>query len=215
MQTVRPSNEAEMVALFLATEYPSSRTHEHIQQILQREGWPARLIEQPDLHNEQENAQRRCILQAYRGYGQSQDYFAKLPPDVEYLNYFAGFPSDVQWELALLSRQELEQVKYIEDDYWIALSGGSRLPRDARQHILAGHTVFGESHQEVLQMAAAFRAGAQFPTLIVVGKHRKSSLVLLEGHMRLTALLLAQESLPAELTVMVGFSEQMDHWGCY
>ncbi len=155
MRTVRPISEAEMVALFLATEYPSPRTHQLILQVLQREGWPPGIIEQPNLRDGQENARRRRILGAYRGYGQNTDYFEGLPPDVEYTNYFEGFPLDVQWERVMLSRQELEQVKYIEYDYWVELSRGSRLPRDAASNILAGYEVFGVSHQEVLQMAAA------------------------------------------------------------
>jgi hypothetical protein len=215
MRTVRPISEAEMVALFLATEYPSPRTHQHILQVLQREGWPPSIIEQPNLRDGQENAQRRSILGAYRGYGQNTDYFEGLPSDMEYTDYFEGFPPDVQWEQAMLSRQELEQVRYIEYDYWVELSGGSRLPRDAREHILAGDEVFGVSNQRVLQMAEAFRSGTQFPTLILVGKNRESPLVVLEGHMRLTAMFLAPECLPAGLEVMVGFSEQMENWGCY
>jgi hypothetical protein len=117
MRTVRPISETEMVAPFLSTEYSSPRTHQHIVQVLQREGWPPSIIEQPNLHDGQENAQRRSILGAYRGYGQNTDYFEGLPPDVEYIDYFEGFPSDVQWERAMLSRQELEQVKYIEYEY--------------------------------------------------------------------------------------------------
>jgi len=54
-----------------------------------------------------------------------------------------------------------------------------------------------------------------FPTLILIGKNRESPLVVLEGHMRLTAMFLAPEWLPAELEVMVGFSEQIERWGCY
>lgn len=202
MQTVRPISEAEMVALFLATEYPSLRTHQQILQVLQREGWPPSIIEQPNLHDRRENDQRQSILGAYRGYGQNTDYFE-------------GFPLDVQWERALLSKQELEQVKYIEYDYWVELSCGSRLPRDGAGTILAGYEVFEVSNQEVLRMAEAFRSGAQFPTLILVGKNRESPLVVLEGHMRLTAMFLASECLPAELEVVVGFSEQIERWGCY
>ena len=114
MRTVRHISEAEMVALFLATEYPSPRTHQHILQVLQREGWPPRIIEEPNIHDVQENAQRRSVLGAYRGYGKTPDYFESLPPDVEYLDYFEGFPPDVRWERAMLSHQELEQVQYIE-----------------------------------------------------------------------------------------------------
>src|SRR5579884_2074224 len=208
MRTVRPSSEAEMVALFLATEYPSPRTHQLIAQVLQREGWPPDILEQPNLNDEQENARRRSILAAYRGYGQNTDYFESLPPDVEYKNYFEGFPLDVQWERAMLSRQELEQVKYIEYDYWIELSSGSRLPRDAARNILAGYEAFGVNNQGLLQMAEALRAGVRFPTLILVGKNREGPLVVIEGHARLTAMFLAPECLPAELEVMVGFSEQ-------
>ena len=178
-------------------------------------GWPPRIIERPNLDDAQENACRRSILGAYRGYGQNTDYFEGLPPDVEYMDYFEGFPLDVHWERAMLSKQELEQVKYIEYDYWVELSGGSRLPRDAARTILAGYEVFGVNHQGVLQMATAFRARARFPTLILVGKNRESSLVVLEGHMRLTAMFLASECLPAELEVIVGFSEQIERWGCY
>ncbi|MGH2508169.1 MAG: hypothetical protein ACRDHZ_12305 [Ktedonobacteraceae bacterium] len=215
MRTVRPIGEAEMIALFLATEYPAPRTHQHILQVLQREGWPPNIIEQPNLRDGQENAQRRSILRAYRGYGQNTDYFEGLAPGVEYMDYFEGFPLDVQWERAMLSKQELEQVTYIAYDYWIELSGGSRLPRDARKKILAGDEVFGVSNQKVLQMAEAFRSGARFPTLILVGKNQERPLVVLEGHTRLTAMFLASECLPAELEVIVGFSEQIERWGCY
>jgi hypothetical protein len=76
---------------------------------------------------------------------------------VEYTDYFEGLPLDVQWERAMLSKQELEQVKYIEYDYWVELSSGSRLPRDGARNILAGDEVFGISHQGVLQMAEVFR----------------------------------------------------------
>ncbi len=215
MRTVRPISEAEMVALFLATEYPSLRTHQQILLALQQEGLPPSIIEEPNLRDGQENASRRSILGAYRGYGQNTDYFEGLSPDVQYTDYFEGFPPDVQWERAMLSKQELEQVKYIEYDYWIELSGGSRLPRDARKNILAGYEVFGVSNQGFLQMAEAFRSGTRFPTLILVGKNRESPLVVLEGHVRLTAMFLAPECLPVELEVVVGFSEQIERWGCY
>src|SRR5579862_7996674 len=110
MWTVRPISEAEMVAVFLATEYPAARTYQHILRALQQEALPATIIEQPNLDDERENAQRRSILGAYRGYGRDADYFEGIPPDVEYANYFEGFPLDVQWERAMFSVQELEQV---------------------------------------------------------------------------------------------------------
>lgn len=169
---------------------------------LRREGLSPRIIEQPDLSDAQENICRRTILGAYRGYGQNTDYFQ-------------DFPFPVQWERMMLSKQDLEQVRYIDYNYWVELSKGSRLPRDGARTILAGNEVFEVSNQGFLQMAEALRSGVQFPTLILVGKKRQSTLVVLEGHARLTAMFLAPECLPAELEVVVGLSEQMDTWGCY
>ena len=37
----------------------------------------------------------------------------------------------------------------------------------------------------------------------------------MEGHARLTAYLIAPECIPAELEVIVGYSEQMTKWECY
>ncbi|HEX3723338.1 MAG TPA: hypothetical protein VHV31_11130 [Nitrolancea sp.] len=215
MRTVRPIREAEMVSLFLATEYSAPRTHHNIQQVLQREGCPPSIIEHPNLDDAHENACRRSILGSFRGYGQPPDFFTGLPFDVEYVNYFEGFPPDVRWQRAMFSQQELAQVKYIDYDYWVELSGGSRLPRDAARNILANDEVFGVSNRTVLWMADAVRSGAQFPPIILVGKDRASSLVLLEGHMRITAMFLALDCLPSELEVVVGFSQQIERWGCY
>lgn len=79
VRTVRPISEAEMVALFLATEYPAPRTHQKMLTVLLREGLSPSIIEQPDLRDAQENICRRTILGAYRGYGQNTDYFQDFP----------------------------------------------------------------------------------------------------------------------------------------
>lgn len=50
------------------------------------------IIDQPNLRDERENAQRRRILGAYRAYGRHPDYFKSFPPDVDYTDYFEGFP---------------------------------------------------------------------------------------------------------------------------
>jgi hypothetical protein len=139
---------------------------------------------------------------AYRGYGQGW-------------GYFQGFPQQLRWERVGLSRQEVEQVKYIEYDYWVELSGGSRLALDGGRRALAGHDVFGLSSKYFVDIAEALKHGASFPTLILVGRDEESYLVVMEGHSRLTAYLIAPECLPVELEVMIGFSEQITQWGCY
>ncbi len=202
MRKIGAIKEDEMIAAFLYAELHSPRFKEKVETYLRQYAVDRRLIQAPDLHDEQENAMRRAILGAYRDYGQGW-------------GYFEGFPEQLRWERIGLTRQEVEQVKYIEYDYWVELSGGSRLARDGARRALAGIDVFGLSSKYFVDIAKALRQGAQFPTLIFVGRDEESSFVVLEGHTRLTAYLIAPECLPAELEVIVGFSEQITQWGCY
>jgi hypothetical protein len=203
MRKIKESSEEEMIAVFLAAELHSPRSMgQEIQTCLQREALSPRVISSPDLLNAQENTARRAVLGAYRGYGRGQ-------------GYFQGFPAGVRWELVGLTRQEVEQVKYIDYDYWVELSGGSRLALDGARRALAGIDVFGLSSRYFVDLAETFRHGAPFPTLIFVARDEASPLVVLEGHARLTAYLIAPECLPPELEVIVGFSEQITKWGCY
>lgn len=203
MRKIRESSEAEMIAAFLSAEFysPHSMSQE-IQTCLQHEALSPRVISSPDLSNAQESAARRAVLGAYRGYGQGQ-------------GYFQGFPEALRWELVGLTQQEVEQIKYIDYDYWVDLSGGSRLALDGARQALAGIDVFGLSSRYFVELAETLRHGASFPTLIFVAQSEAGPLVVLEGHARLTAYLIAPDSLPPELEVIVGFSEQITQWGCY
>lgn len=202
MRKITTITEDEMIAAFLYAELHSPRFCKEIEMYLQQYDVDQHIIQSPDLHNEQENAYRRVVLGAYRGYGQGHEYFQ-------------GFPDEVRWERVGLTRQELEQVKYIEYDYWVELSGGSRLAVDGARRALAGIDVFGLSSKYFVDIAETLRHGAQFPTLIFIGHNEENYLVVLEGHARLTAYLIAPECLPSELEVIVGFSEQITQWGCY
>lgn len=203
MRKIRTVSEDEMTAAFLYAEIHSPRyMSKEIYACLQRDGISPQIILSPDLHNEQENALRRAVLGAYRGYGQGREFFQ-------------GFPKELRWELVGFTRQELEQVKYIEYDYWVELSGGSRLALDGARRALAGVDVFNLSSRYFVDLAETLRNGSQFPTLIFVGRNEESYHVVLEGHARLTAYLIAPECLPTELEVIVGFSEQITQWGCY
>src|SRR6266702_730342 len=195
MRKIRAIKENEMIAAFLYAELNSPRFCKKVEAYLHQYAVDRRLIQAPDLHDEQENATRRALLGAYRDYGQGW-------------GYFEGFPEQLRWERIGLKRQEVEQVKYIEYDYLVELSGGSRLARDGARRALAGIDVFGLSSKYFVDIAEALRQGAQFPTLIFVRCDEESYLVVLEGHARLTAYL-------TELEVIVGFSEQITQWGCY
>lgn len=184
-----------MIAGFLQAEVASPRFGEQILCLLTQDGQDRRVLDSPDLNRTDENAYRASLLGKWRGYGQNADVFTDLP-------------DDTQWFRAVLDRADLERVKYINDDYWIGFSGGSRLVKDAVARIHGGEIHQGE--------AACYRVfadelaqGKKFPELILLHNPRTEELVVLEGHIRITSYLLWLESRPTELPILLGRSEKM------
>lgn len=191
-----------MVALFVRTELASERWHDDLQALLDQAGISGEVVTNPDLDDEAGNQARRRLLTGKRGYSDRTDYFE-------------GFPDDVSWQWMAISADELAKVRYIEYDYWNELSGGSRLPVDAAARIRAGVTPFMIPNHRVLDLAQAVVEGAKFPPLILVTTGSGADLVVLEGHLRLTAYMLSREWLPPELEVLVGSSQGMTRWDCW
>ena len=63
-----------------------------------------------------------------------------------------------------------------------------------------------------MKAARAVERGIVFPEIIVVGKDEASGFVVLEGHLRLTAYLLAEKNSPEEVRAFVGFSNNLTRW---
>lgn len=202
MRPLRPSGEAEMVALFLRTELPSDRWGDGLQALIKRAGLPERVVTVPDLHDDAENHARLQLLEEHRGY-------------LTRTELFEDFPDDVQWQWMAITPGELARVRYIEYDYWVELSGGTRLAVDAAPRIRAGVAPFGVPNDSTLETAQAVADGVQFPPLILVTTGPGDDLVVLEGHCRLTAFMLAGDHLPPELEVLVGTSPAMTRWDCW
>jgi hypothetical protein len=196
MRRVRPSSEAEMVALFLRTELPAARFRDNLQALLQSHGLPERVVTDPDLGDDAENRARLQLLTEHRAYSTRT-------------GLFDGFPDDVSWQWMAITPAELARVRYIDYDYWVELSGGTRLPVDAAPRIRAGVAPFGVPSDWALGMAEEVTRGARFPPLILVTTEPGGGLVVLEGHARLTAFMLARDRLPPELEVLVGYSPAM------
>jgi hypothetical protein len=202
MRKVRDASEDEMIAVFLQTELYSERFREKLEQHRQEEGIDLRIIQEPDCCNASENRLRKRLLGVYRGYGHDRDMFV-------------GFPAEVRWERARVSREDLEQVRYINWEYWLDLTDGTRMAIDGARNALAGKVACGVSSDGLVSIAAALRQGARFPPIILVAKDEEAHFVVLEGHSRLTAYLIAPECITSELEVIVGYSEQMTGWFDY
>ena len=197
VRVIQESSEDEMVAVFLRGELLSSRFGETVRNALKVAGAEEDIVLKADLGNERENLVRREVLDIARGFGRW-----------EWL--FGGFPDDVHWERVALAPPEVLAIEYISFDYWVELSGGSRKPTDAARRIRNGVTVFGVPNDGYLAAADAL-ADSMPPTLIVAGGIG-SRLVLLEGHVRLTAFALRPERLPSELEVLLGLSPRIGEW---
>ncbi len=65
------------------------------------------------------------------------------------------------------------------------------------------------------EAAEAHKEGKQFPMMIFVGKSESDNLVILEGHVRMTAYYLVPEYIPDEIEVVVGLSKNITDWGLY
>ncbi|HEY3543020.1 MAG TPA: hypothetical protein VGK79_10800 [Gaiellaceae bacterium] len=114
---------------------------------------------------------------------------------------FGGFPDDVEWERVALRRDEVLDILYINWNWWSTVSNGTRLPRVAAE-------VHGRDEGD----RAIASNVATNPPLIVVAPPDRSKLVLLEGHVRLTAYAAFPELLPEELEVYLGTSPRIAEW---
>ena len=188
-----------MVATFLRAEIVSPRHQARLLDVLQQLGGERRIIDGPDLSSAEENALRTRVLGAFRGYRQDRALFQ-------------GFPDDVRWHRCTLDPEDLSRIRYVNYSYWIALTGGTRRPADAVPRLRAGSVIFGQDPARLLNASQALEAGTTFPEMILVGTDAASDLVVLEGHLRLTAYALAPQRVPSNLTALVGFSPQLRTW---
>ena len=201
-RVVSPAPEADMVSLFLRSEFHSTRWNRVILEMLRKENLSTNLIDTPNTADEQENRLRSRILGSYRGYGRNREMFE-------------NFPTDMVWQWIEFDRQFLSTIKYIDYSYWNKLSNGSRSPSDAARNIRKGVEVYSVSNAPFLEAAEAVRQGEVFPEMILVSKDLSSEVVVVEGHQRLTAYILAGQKAPDSYRALVGLSPSIAEWGCY
>jgi hypothetical protein len=193
MRILRPATEDEVVAAFLRAELDSGRYGEVVRKLLERDGVDADVLARPDLTDPAANRYRSGLLDEYRGFEQR-------------IGLFGGFPEGVDWHRAALTPHEVLAILYIDWDWWLKISGGTRRPRDAADRIRRGE-VPGSTVEEHRMLFDAPQ-----PELIVVTTPDRGKLVVLEGHYRLTAYAMFPERLPDELELYLGEAEDMAAW---
>ncbi len=201
MKKIKDITEDEMVATFLKGEINSKRFGYQIYDALEELGLDDGLIRNPKLNRAEENNTRKKILRMARGYNS--------------FLLFEGYPQDVKWVRATITKKELLDIRYINYSYWLEITQGSRKLDDAVKTIKEGKEVFNVSNDNFLEAAEEVKKGTSFPELILVTKGNDHPLVVLEGHLRATAYRLSLEYIPDEIEVLLGTSDDFDQWGHY
>jgi hypothetical protein len=198
VRILRPASEAEVVAAFLRAEIESARWGDQLRDILRKDGVDESVLSHPDVEDAAANAYRARVLDRHRGWLQRIGLFDELPRDLE-------------WALAALTPEEVIAMRYIAWDWWLEISDGTRDPSVAADRIRRG-LVPGADLDQDRALAERLRSPTPPPELIAIARPDLAKLVVLEGHVRLTAYALFPELLPAELDVFVGTSDQVDSW---
>lgn len=86
--------------------------------------------------NNEENLLRLKIMKLFRGY-----------PDDE---LFENFPKIDEWSFMKLSSQDIDNVYYIDYDYWNELSNGTSKPTETAKVIKSGKEIYEVSNQPFL-----------------------------------------------------------------
>jgi len=199
MQIAREATEAEMVALFLASELHSDRWREPLVSVLSEYGLSADLIEHANISSSEENRLRAAVLARFRGYGENR-------------SLFEGYPAGVRWCHTVLDAPDIPRLKYIDYSYWNEISGGTRRPLDAVATIRAGTEIFEVPNDPFHEGVRHLRRGGTFLSLILVTPDTDCDLAILEGHVRATVYALVDASNLGPIEAMVGFHEMFRSW---
>jgi hypothetical protein len=196
---LKPISEDEVISVFLKGEIKSKRFSPDILNAIKKLNTTKDIILHPDITNHNENKLRKDILEETRNYISRKGLFEGLPDDIQW--YRAEYPSS----------SLVNDVKYINYDYWIELTNGSRLPKDSVEKIRKNEEVFNVSYDNFLEASEDFKKNKSFDEIIIVSDG--TSYVVLEGHLRLTVYALNKEILPEKVSVLIGFSKRIGEWG--
>ena len=170
MEEVRKSNENEMVLEFLKGELNSNRFNSDLDKTLNELNVDSNIISSGDLSNEEENSLRLKIMKKYRGYPDSL--------------LFENFPKILEWKLMKLDKDDINNIYYIDYDYWNLLSNDTSSPLEAVKNIKMGKEIFGVSNQPFLDGVNYLKSNS-FPPVILITCNDKRYLIV-EGHSRMT-----------------------------
>ena len=170
MNLIRKTNEAEMILEFLKGELNLKRFNEDLNNAINELGLDSSIILNGNIEDEQENNDRLKIMKKFRGY-----------PDEE---LFERFPNIEEWKFLELNESDIDNIYYIDYDYWNELSNGTSKPVEAAKVIKSGKEIYEVSNQPFLD-GVEYNKTNKFPPVILITCNNEKYLII-EGHSRMT-----------------------------
>ena len=170
MERLKKSNENEMILEFLKGELNSNRFNSELNDALKELDLNEDIIVNGNLNDDNENKLRLKIMKTYRGY-----------PDEE---LFENFPKIDEWNLMKLNSDDIDNIYYIDYDYWNELSNNTSKPSEAVKVIKSGKEIYEVSNKPFLD-GVEYLKNNSFPPVILITCNDERYLII-EGHSRMT-----------------------------
>ncbi len=127
-----------MILEFLKGELNSKRFNGSLDNIINDLGLDSSIIFNGNIKNKKENLDRLNIMKKFRGY-----------PDN---GLFENFPKISEWKYLELDEKDIDNIYYIDYDYWNELSNGTSKPVEAAKVINSGREIYNVSNHHFLMV---------------------------------------------------------------
>lgn len=174
MRVIRKSSAEEATLEWLKAELDSERFGGDLRDAIESLGYDEKIVTEAELTSKSENEARWRILKRYRTW-----------LDRDFDNY--------EWEQVELSREEVANLNYIDYSYWNELSDGTHKVGQAATNVAEGKIVFDVPNDRFFAVAEAVETGAPLPPIVLVSGDTNIGEIL-EGHLRATGYMLAQQT---------------------
>lgn len=183
MNIIQKSSPEEATLEWLKAELNSDRFRRDLNTALTKMNADEKIITDADLSSQDENETRWKILKSYR------DWLDK--------NF-----EDYEWELVELDQADVSELHYIDYSYWNELSDNTRKVGVAAKNVMNDKVVFDVSNEKFFSVVKNLEDGLDFGPIIVVLNSDKEDSEILEGHLRATGYVMAQQPIKPLRAVM-------------
>lgn len=169
LRILRPLSEQVVISEFLRSEFHHPEFEEYRQEF-------SRLVEEPDLESDRENALRRAFLFLRRG------------------AMWRELPENTQWFEVKLTSEDLARVRFFPRAQWRRVAEGSFYVNDVVDSLRAKcqESPDDEFFRKLRRITNPVQEGKVNRTVLLIGVDTQSPLTILDGNHRMAAAILAQ-----------------------